>query len=133
MRHSQSGGKIIQRFELSHVSPFLSEPHYNTACVGEGLVRSRLFWNMATILSKAEKSYILTSLTSSPPLRQDGRGPLDYRVISVVTGDEVASLANGSGKVRVGGTEVVSAVRLEVEDLTNMDARKGRIRCNVTW
>jgi exosome complex component RRP42 len=88
---------------------------------------------MATILSKAEKSYIVTSLNSSPPLRQDGRGPLDYRVISVATGDEVAPLANGSAKVRVGGTEVVTAVRLEVEDLTNADVNKGRIRCSVTW
>lgn len=87
---------------------------------------------MATILSKAEKSYIVTSLTSSPPLRQDGRAPHDYRIISVITGDEVAPLANGSAKIRVGGTEVVSAVRLEVEDLTSTDAHKGRIRCNVT-
>jgi len=88
---------------------------------------------MATTLSKAEKSYILTSLTSSPSLRQDGRAPHDYRIISVISGDEVAPLANGSAKVRVGGTEVVSAVRLEVEDLTNSGANKGRIRCSVTW
>jgi exosome complex component RRP42 len=88
---------------------------------------------MANTLSKAEKSYIVTSLTSSPPLRQDGRGPLDYRVVSVVTGDEVAPLANGSAKVRVGGTEVVTAVRLEVEDLTKTDSSKDRIRCGVTW
>ncbi|PVG00904.1 ribosomal protein S5 domain 2-like protein [Serendipita vermifera] len=91
---------------------------------------------MATLLSKAEKSYIVSSLTStSPPLRHDGRGPQDYRLISLLTGDEVAPLANGSAKARVGGTEVVAAVRLEVEDLLVVESEGGgggRIRCNVT-
>jgi exosome complex component RRP42 len=90
---------------------------------------------MATTLSKAEKSYIVSSLiTTTPPLRHDGRGPQDYRLISLLTGDEVAPLANGSAKARVGGTEVVAAVQLEVEDLVESESNgEGRIRCNVTW
>jgi exosome complex component RRP42 len=88
---------------------------------------------MATTLSKAEKSYIISSLTSSSPIRRDGRSPHDYRSITVLTGDNVAPLANGSAKVRVGGTEVVAAVRLEVEDLSGAGSSKGRVLCNVTW
>lgn len=86
---------------------------------------------MATLLSRAEKSYIITSLTSKPPLRHDGRGPVNYRLIGLARGDSVAPLANGSAKIRVGGTEVVAAVRLEVEDI-DLELDEGRMRCNVT-
>ncbi|KAG8755083.1 hypothetical protein FRC14_004371, partial [Serendipita sp. 396] len=109
---------------------------------------------MATLLSKAEKSYIVSSLTSTVvALRHDGRDVHDYRTIHIVTGNgngngggEVAPLANGSAKVSVGGTTVVAAVRLEVEDVSGFQYQyrragggggggggdEGRIRCNVT-
>ncbi|PCH34762.1 ribosomal protein S5 domain 2-like protein [Wolfiporia cocos MD-104 SS10] len=95
---------------------------------------------MASVsLSKAEKSFIQTSLQATPPLRADGRALLDYRTVLLETG--VASQANGSAKLNVGkaplegggGTEVLAATKLEVEDVENGDGLDGgRIVCAVT-
>jgi exosome complex component RRP42 len=94
---------------------------------------------MASI-SKSERSYIQTSLQSTPPIRADGRGLLDFRTVFLETG--VAPLANGSAHVNVGkaaeegggGTEVIAAVKLEVEDIqTGEGVDGGRIVCNVSW
>jgi exosome complex component RRP42 len=98
---------------------------------------------MATIsLSKAEKSYIQSSFLSDPPLRADGRALLDFRTISLETG--VAPLANGSARLSIGknpnggggGTEVLAATKLEVEDILPQGGEGvdgGRIVCSVTW
>ncbi|KAF8882276.1 hypothetical protein BD779DRAFT_1612494 [Infundibulicybe gibba] len=75
------------------------------------------------LVSKAEKSYIQTGLKSSPPLRLDGRGLHDFRAVALETG--VTPLANGSARVSIGksphdgggGTEVLAAAKLEVEDV----------------
>lgn len=92
----------------------------------------------STSLSKAEKSYIHSSLCSSPPLRADGRSLFDFRTVLLETG--VAPLANGSAKLNIGkqphegggGTEVVAATKLEVEDIENGDGVEGgRIICSV--
>ncbi|KAJ7241725.1 ribosomal protein S5 domain 2-like protein [Mycena haematopus] len=90
--------------------------------------------------SKAEISYIQTGLLSNPPLRADGRGLHDFRTITLETG--VAPLANGSAHLNIGknphdgggGTEVLAAAKLEVE---NVDGRGegvngGRIVCTVS-
>ncbi len=88
---------------------------------------------MATLLSKAEISYIQASLTADPPLRADGRGLHDYRQ-PIELNRGVAPLANGSARVRIGGTDVMAAVRLEVEDVvTGGGADDGRVSCAVTW
>lgn len=95
------------------------------------------------ILSKAEKSYIQSSLLSDPPLRPDGRSPRDYRPIALETG--VVPLANGSAKVCIGrpgrggyvqeaggvggGTEVVVGVKLEVAGA----GEGGKVACTVSW
>ena len=79
------------------------------------------FASTAAPLSKAEKAYIQSALTAQPALRADGRGPLDFRPVALQTG--VAPLANGSARVRIGGglgeagggTEVLAAVKLEIE------------------
>ncbi|KDQ58027.1 hypothetical protein JAAARDRAFT_177168 [Jaapia argillacea MUCL 33604] len=101
-------------------------------------------------LSKSEASYIRTSLLSTPPLRADGRALLDYRPIALETG--IAPLANGSARINiglkesssssrankagvgVGGTEVIGAVKLEVEDVRDgSDGRDGgRVVCTVS-
>jgi exosome complex component RRP42 len=82
--------------------------------------------------SKSEKSYIQTSLLSDPPFRADGRSLEDYRTISVAT--SVAALANGSARVSVGGTEIIAACKLEVEDVETADGVDGgRISCAVSW
>lgn len=84
------------------------------------------------LISKAEASYIRTSLISEPPLRADGRSLHDYRPISLQTG--VAPTANGSAKVIIGGTVVVAAVRLDVEDISDGEINEGgRISCTVNW
>lgn len=92
-------------------------------------------------LSKSEKSYIQTALREPSPIRADGRSLLDYRTIALETG--VASLANGSARVNIGktageesgsGTEVIAAVKLEVEDvLEGEGVDGGRIACTVSW
>ena len=83
------------------------------------------------LLSKAEKSYIQSSLLANPPLRSDGRSLNDYRSINLETG--VVPLANGSARVSigVGGTEVLAGVKLEVEDVE--DGEDGKVVCSVTW
>ena len=96
----------------------------------------------ATIsLSKSEKSYIQTALGEPSPIRADGRSLLDYRSIALETG--VASLANGSARVNIGktvgeesgsGTEVIAAVKLEVESVLDGEGVDGgRIVCTVSW
>lgn len=70
-----------------------------------------------SIISAAEASYIRDSLVLADPIRTDGRGLHDFRPFSLLTG--VAPQANGSARVLLGaggaaGTEVVTAVRLEV-------------------
>ena len=92
-------------------------------------------------LSKSEKSYIQTALRDPSPIRADGRSLLDYRSVALETG--VASLANGSARVNVGktageesgsGTEVIAAVKLEVENvLEGEGVDGGRIVCTVSW
>ena len=92
-------------------------------------------------ISKSEKSYIQTALRELSPIRADGRSLLDYRAIALETG--VASLANGSARVSIGktvgeesgsGTEVIAAVKLEVENvLEGEGVDGGRIACTVSW
>jgi exosome complex component RRP42 len=91
-------------------------------------------------LSKAEQSYIQTSLLSTPPLRGDGRSLRDFRTIALETG--VSPLANGSARLDIGrnpidgggGTEVLAAVKLEVEDVEDGDGVDGgRVVCTVSW
>ncbi|KAH0835685.1 ribosomal protein S5 domain 2-type protein [Lanmaoa asiatica] len=95
-------------------------------------------------LSKAEKSYIQSSLLSHPPLRVDGRSLEDYRPIALETG--VVPLANGSAKVCIGrpgrsghvqeaggvggGTEVVVGVKLEVAGAGEEEGEK--LACTVS-
>ncbi|KAJ7672526.1 ribosomal protein S5 domain 2-type protein [Mycena polygramma] len=97
---------------------------------------------MASIsTSKAEISYIQSGLLSNPPLRADGRALHDFRTISLETG--VAPLANGSAHLNIGknphdgggGTEVLAAAELEVENVDfgggdGVDG--GRIVCTVS-
>ena len=94
--------------------------------------------------SKSEQAYIRSSLLADHPLRSDGRSLHDYRPIALET--KVAPLANGSARVCIGGanflgvggglpgTEVLAAVKLEVEDVVNGNGVDGgRIVCSVSW
>jgi hypothetical protein len=93
-----------------------------------------------TSFSKAEKSYVQTSLLSTPPLRADGRSLYDFRAIALETG--ISPLANGSARLNIGrnahdgggGTEVLAAAKLEVEDVEDGDGIDGgRLICTVSW
>jgi exosome complex component RRP42 len=94
----------------------------------------------STSLSKAEKSYVQTSLLSTPPLRGDGRSPHEFRAIALETG--VSPLANGSARIDIGrnahdgggGTEILAGVKLEVEDVQDGDGIDGgKVICTVSW
>ncbi len=89
-------------------------------------------------LSKAERSYIQTGLLSDTPRRQDGRSLHEFRSIALETG--VAPLANGSAHLHIGrnddgsgGTEILSAVKLEVQTIEEGGVDDGRIVCSVSW
>ncbi|KAH9847072.1 ribosomal protein S5 domain 2-like protein [Lenzites betulinus] len=93
----------------------------------------------AQLVSKSERAYIQASLQATPPLRADGRGLLDFRTVLLETG--VAPLANGSARLNIGkmphegggGTEVLAATKLEVEDIELGDgADGGRVVCTVS-
>ncbi|KZT61701.1 ribosomal protein S5 domain 2-like protein [Calocera cornea HHB12733] len=81
---------------------------------------------MAYQLSKAESSYTASGLLLSQ--RLDGRSLLDYRPITVEAG--VAPTANGSARARIGDTEVVVAVKLDVKKMGE-DGEGGRCVCSV--
>ena len=115
----------------THQSLYDFPPHHD---------HDRVYSAKMTSVSKAERAYIQAALHSTPPLRADGRGLTDFRTVFLETG--VAPLANGSARVNVGkaaqegggGTEVIAAVKLEVEDVQFGDGIDGgRIVCNVSW
>ena len=96
-------------------------------------------------LSKSEKTYIQSSLQAPSPLRGDGRSLHQFRDITLQTG--VVPIANGSAHLTLGrssdesmgGTEVLAAAKLEVEDIASLDSSTstgvdgGRIACSVSW
>jgi exosome complex component RRP42 len=99
-------------------------------------------------LSKSEKAYIQTSLQAQSPLRGDGRSLHEFRAVTLQTG--VVPIANGSAHINLGrsfdentgGTEVLAAAKLEVEDISSSvgsgstgssSVEGGRIVCTVSW
>lgn len=81
---------------------------------------------MASLLSPAEKDYIITGLSHpTAPTRLDGRALLASRPITVSYGD--APQASGSARVVLGGgTEAVAGIRLEVADVNPAGKGKGK-------
>ncbi|KAF9477451.1 ribosomal protein S5 domain 2-like protein [Pholiota conissans] len=94
----------------------------------------------STSISKAERSYIQAGILANPPSRADGRSLYDFRNIALETG--VAPLANGSARLSIGrnphdgsgGTEVLAAAKLEVENIGDggEGVEGGRISCTVS-
>jgi len=80
--------------------------------------------NMAiSVLSPAERDFIVTGLAQTPPSRLDGRDLLTPRPISISYAE--APQASGSSRVLIGGTQVVAGIRLEVGDV-DPSASKGK-------
>lgn len=77
-------------------------------------------------LSPAERDYIICGLRETPTTRADGRGLLSPRPIETEYG--VMPAANGSARVRVGGTEVVAGIKLDVGDVP-----KGSYEAGSEW
>lgn len=66
------------------------------------------------LLSPAELSYLATSLTSTPPLRPDGRTTTQFRPLVAET--DILPSANGSARICFAdGTEAIVGVKAEVE------------------
>lgn len=63
-------------------------------------------------ISNAEKSYIKSGITQN--LREDGRKNLDFRSFKAET--NVIPQTNGSARVRLGKTEVLIGVKVEIGD-----------------
>ena len=93
-------------------------------------------------VSKSEQSFLRTSILATPPHRRDGRGLGDFRPIAVKSGGDIAPLANGSGRVNLGGTEVIAAVKLEIENIGSTGRSPaeegegkdgGRVACAIIW
>lgn len=76
-----------------------------------------------SVLSPAERDYIITGLSQPTPSRLDGRSLLTPRPISVSYAE--APQASGSARLVIGGTEVIAGVRLEVGD-SNPSSPKGK-------
>lgn len=73
-------------------------------------------------LSPPELSYLYTSLTSSPPLRQDSRSLTDYRPYSIQT--DFLATANGSARLSWGtgrqGGDVLVVVKAQIGDAVQL-------------
>lgn len=83
-----------------------------------------------TPLSPAELSYIHTSLSSSPPLRPDGRTTTQFR--PVVAEMDILPNANGSARVCFAdGTEAIVGVKAEVERTDKRGAASETLAENV--
>ncbi|KAL0555863.1 hypothetical protein IC582_004364 [Cucumis melo] len=78
-------------------------------------------------LSTGEKLFIQAGIAQD--LRTDGRGRLTYRPISIET--DVISQANGSARVRMGGTEVIATVKAELGRPNPMQSNKGKVSISV--
>lgn len=66
------------------------------------------------LLSPAELSYLKDSLSQTPPIRPDGRGPTEFRPLVIET--DILPSTNGSARVCfTDGTEAIVGVKAEVE------------------
>ena len=109
-----------------------------SSCIASHLTESIMAFKA---LSKSEKSYIQASLQAQNPLRGDGRCLHQFRSVTLQTG--VAPIANGSALLNLGrasdesmgGTEILAAAKLEVEDIgpPSSGVEGGRIACCVSW
>ncbi|TVU01002.1 hypothetical protein EJB05_53561 [Eragrostis curvula] len=83
------------------------------------LVRS----NKMVGLSEGEKHFIRGGIAQD--IRTDGRRRLQFRALSVETG--VIPQANGSARVRLGGTEVIASVKAELGKPSILHPEKGKV------
>ncbi|PON35836.1 Polyribonucleotide nucleotidyltransferase [Trema orientale] len=78
-------------------------------------------------LSLGEKHFIHGGIAQD--LRSDGRKRLTYRPIYVETG--VIPQANGSARVRMGGTDVIATVKAELGRPSQLQPDKGKVSIHI--
>ncbi|MBI4145071.1 exosome complex protein Rrp42 [Candidatus Woesearchaeota archaeon] len=73
-----------------------------------------------------QKQHVLKYLAKN--IRFDGRKPLDYRDVTVEYG--ISKSAEGSARVRIGGTEVIAGVKISIEKPYPDTPDKGNLMVN---
>ncbi|KAI7854002.1 ribosomal protein S5 domain 2-type protein [Circinella umbellata] len=81
----------------------------------------------APLISPSEKSYITQGIESD--CRADGRGRLEYRHLVLENG--LLSQTSGSARGRLGDSDVLVGVKVEIGDIEQDQPDQGRIVCNV--
>jgi exosome complex component RRP42 len=83
----------------------------------------------AALISPAEKSYIEQGIEQD--CRADGRARLEYRHVVMETG--LLSQASGSARCRLGDSDVLVGVKVEIGEVEQNKPNQGRVVCNVEW
>mmetsp|Transcript_50076 Transcript_50076/g.128889 ORF Transcript_50076/g.128889 Transcript_50076/m.128889 type:complete len:295 (-) Transcript_50076:25-909(-) len=78
-------------------------------------------------ISADEKVFIEEGVNAN--IRQDGRDRYTHRHVSLESG--ILEQANGSARVKLGGTDVVAAVKAELMVPTEGEKNEGRVKCGV--
>ncbi|KAG0171825.1 Exosome complex component RRP42 [Apophysomyces sp. BC1034] len=81
----------------------------------------------APLISPAEKQYIEQGVEND--CRADGRGCLEYRHLILETG--LLSQTSGSARCRLGDSDVLVGVKVEIGDIEQGQPNEGRVVCNV--
>lgn len=83
----------------------------------------------APVISPAERDYITQGVEYD--CRADGRGRLEYRHLVLETG--ILSQTSGSARCRLGDSDVLVGVKVEIGEIEQGQPDQGRIVCNVEW
>lgn len=83
----------------------------------------------APLISPAERDYITQGVEYD--CRADGRGRLEYRHLVLETG--ILSQTSGSARCRLGDSDVLVGVKVEIGEIEQGQPDQGRIVCNVEW
>ncbi|KAI8139358.1 ribosomal protein S5 domain 2-type protein [Fennellomyces sp. T-0311] len=81
----------------------------------------------APLISPAEKVYITQGVESD--CRADGRGRLEYRHLVLESG--LLSQTSGSARGRLGDSDVLVGVKVEIGEIEHGQPNQGRVVCNV--
>ncbi|KAI7874060.1 hypothetical protein K492DRAFT_211798 [Lichtheimia hyalospora FSU 10163] len=81
----------------------------------------------APVISPAERDYITQGVEYD--CRADGRGRLEYRHLVLETG--ILSQTSGSARCRLGDSDVLVGVKVEIGEIEQGQPDQGRIVCNV--
>ncbi|KAI8073074.1 ribosomal protein S5 domain 2-type protein [Gongronella butleri] len=81
----------------------------------------------APVISPAEKTYITEGIDND--CRADGRARMDYRTLVLEAG--LLSQASGSARGRLGDTDVLVGVKVEIGEVEPDAPNVGRVICNV--